>query len=93
MIRNLIAFFLLWAHLSAVGQNITVEKPSLPAFRFTLDSIPESQLNVPIQVDLKPFFALANKKVDTLFTSPKYPNEWGSRVAIQGINTVLGAAL
>ena len=36
----------------------------------------ESQINVPIHINLKPFFALAEKSVDTVFTSPNYPKDW-----------------
>jgi hypothetical protein len=41
-----------------------------------LDSLPESEINIPIQIALKPFYALAEKNVDTVFTSPNYPNDW-----------------
>ncbi len=47
---------------------------SLPAYPAAV--IPESELNIPVQVDLAPFFAMANKKVDTLFTSPRFPDDW-----------------
>lgn len=35
-----------------------------------------SQIFLPIKVDLRPFFALAEKSVDTVFTSDNYPNGW-----------------
>jgi len=41
-----------------------------------IDSLPESRIDIPIQVNLKPIFALAEKNVDTVFTSPDYPNGW-----------------
>src|SRR5688572_7811452 len=41
-----------------------------------LDSLPESQIDIPIQVNLKPIYALAEKNVDTVFTSPNYPEGW-----------------
>ena len=41
-----------------------------------LDSLPESQIDIPIQVNLKPIYALAEKNVDTVFTSPNYPDGW-----------------
>ena len=41
-----------------------------------VDSLPESQINIPIQIALKPFYALAEKMVDTVFTSPNYPTDW-----------------
>jgi hypothetical protein len=41
-----------------------------------VDSLPESQIDIPITVNLRPFYKLAEKKVDTLFTSPGYPEGW-----------------
>jgi hypothetical protein len=40
------------------------------------DSLPESQIDIPIQINLKPIFALAEKTVGTEFTSPNYPDGW-----------------
>lgn len=39
-------------------------------------TLPESRIVVPIQINLKPIYALAEKSVDTVFTSPDYPNGW-----------------
>lgn len=41
-----------------------------------LDSLPVSEIDIPITINLKPIFALAEKQVDTLFTSPNYPTGW-----------------
>jgi hypothetical protein len=46
------------------------------ASNVTIDSLPESQIDIPIQVNLRPIFRLAEQKVDTVFTSPGYPNGW-----------------
>ena len=43
---------------------------------FNPDSLPLSRIIIPIQVNLKPVYALAEKNVDTVFTSPNYPNDW-----------------
>lgn len=40
------------------------------------DSLPLSQVVIPIQINLKPIYALAEKSVDTAFTSPNYPTGW-----------------
>ncbi|HEY0354932.1 MAG TPA: DUF4403 family protein [Flavisolibacter sp.] len=40
------------------------------------DSLPESRIDIPIQVNLRPIFALAERNVDTVFTSPDYPDGW-----------------
>lgn len=41
-----------------------------------IDSLPESQIDIPIQINLKPIFALAENSVDKEFTSPNYPDGW-----------------
>ncbi len=41
-----------------------------------MDSLPESEINIPIQVSLKPIYSLAEKTVDTIFTSPNWPDAW-----------------
>ena len=41
-----------------------------------IDSLPESQIDIPIQINLKPIYAIAEKNVDTVFTSPNYPDGW-----------------
>lgn len=40
------------------------------------DSLPESQIDIPIQISLKPIFNLAEGNVDKEFTSPNYPDGW-----------------
>lgn len=42
----------------------------------TIDSLPESQIDIPIQINLRSIYSLAEKNVDTVFTSPNYPNDW-----------------
>jgi hypothetical protein len=56
--------FLLFAKAQKTPSNITI------------DSLPESQIDIPIQINLKPIYALAEKNVDTVFTSPNFPNDW-----------------
>jgi len=41
-----------------------------------IDSLPESQIDIPIQINLKPIYGLAESNVDTVFTSPGYPDDW-----------------
>ncbi|WP_018629146.1 DUF4403 family protein [Niabella aurantiaca] len=71
----ILLFFLLHASL-AWQQPIAPATPVLSAPEYPAATIPESELNIPIQIDLAPFFAMADKKVDTLFTSPHFPDEW-----------------
>ncbi|MEI9807688.1 MAG: DUF4403 family protein [Bacteroidota bacterium] len=51
---------------------------SQPSYKrnFNLDSLPVSEINIPIQISLKPVYAMAEKNVDTLFTSVGYPEGW-----------------
>ncbi len=41
-----------------------------------LDSLPQSEINIPFQINLRPFYTMAEKNVDTVFTSPNYPFDW-----------------
>ena len=61
---------------TSYSQKINPERPDLSPSNFKLDSLPASEINIPIQVNLKPVYVMAEKSVDTVFTSPKYPDEW-----------------
>src|SRR5690242_918174 len=61
---------------SSFSQKINPARPDLSPGNFRFDSLPNSEINIPIQVNLKPLFAMADKSVDTLFTSPNYPDDW-----------------
>jgi hypothetical protein len=62
--------------LASCSHKIKPEKPSLVQTDFNLDSLPVSEINIPIQINLKPVYAMAEKNVDTLFTSTGYPDGW-----------------
>ncbi len=66
----------LFAFSCSYSQKINPARPDQSPENFRLDSLPDSEINIPIQVNLKPLFTMAEKSVDTLFTSPKYPDEW-----------------
>lgn len=57
-------------------QKIDPSNPDLSPTNFRMDSLPYSEINIPIQVNLKPVYDMAENSVDTVFTSPKYPDEW-----------------
>ena len=40
------------------------------------NNLPVSEIDIPIVVDLRPVYQYADKMVDTLFTSPNYPQQW-----------------
>ena len=58
------------------SQKIIPDKPALAKTDFRIDSLPESEINIPIQVSLNPIYSLAEKTVDTVFTSPNWPDGW-----------------
>jgi len=58
------------------SQRINPAHPDLSPENFRIDSLPESELSIPIKVNLRPFFQMAEKYVDTVFTSEGYPDAW-----------------
>jgi len=62
--------------LSSCHKKLIPDKPFLSATNFRLDSLPQSEINIPVQISLKPFYKLAEKKVDTVFTSDDWPDGW-----------------
>jgi len=67
--RVICLLLFLWLCTSAFAQETTVTG-------IRIDSLPESRINIPIQVNLRPFYALAEQNVDTVFTSENYPDGW-----------------
>ncbi|MBK7560622.1 MAG: DUF4403 family protein [Chitinophagaceae bacterium] len=61
---------------TSYSQKINPANPDLSPGNFKMDSLPSSEINIPIQINLKPFYTMAEKSVDTLFTSPNYPDSW-----------------
>ena len=41
-----------------------------------MDSLPESEVSIPIQVNMRPLYQLAEKNVSTTYTSPNWPEDW-----------------
>lgn len=74
--KGILVLAVLLISVVSYSQKINPARPDLSPENFRLDSLPSSEINIPIQINLKPLFALAEKSVDTLFTSPNYPNEW-----------------
>ena len=58
------------------SHKISPDRPSLSNTNFKLDSLPNSEINIPIIINLRPLYTMAESQVDTLFTSPNYPNGW-----------------
>lgn len=74
--KGILFFFALTLVVSSYSQKINPENPDLSPGNFRLDSLPTSEINIPIQINLKPMYAMAEKSVDTVFTSPGYPDGW-----------------
>ena len=50
-------WFILFASCS---HKINPDRPSLAATNFKLDSLPNSEINIPIQINLKPLYIMAD---------------------------------
>lgn len=61
---------------ASCSPKINPEKPSLAVSDFKLDSLPDSEINIPVQINLKPIYAMAEGKVDTMYASDGYPDKW-----------------
>ena len=61
---------------NSCSKKIIPDKPFLSKTNFHLDSLPESEINIPIQINLKPLYSLAERNVDTVFTSVNWPEDW-----------------
>lgn len=75
-VKEILFFAALIALISSCSHKIMAEKPSLAPTNFNLDSVPVSEINIPVQISLKPVYAIAEKNVDTVFTSAGYPDGW-----------------
>ncbi len=62
--------------INSYSQKINPANPDLSPGNFRMDSLPNSEINIPIQVNLKPMYVMAEKSVDTVFTSDGYPDGW-----------------
>ena len=73
---KIIFFFCVCIGFNSCSSKINPGKPNLKNTNFKLDSLPESQINIPVTINLKPLYSFAEKNVDTVFTSHNYPNDW-----------------
>ncbi|MGZ3850000.1 MAG: DUF4403 family protein [Flavisolibacter sp.] len=66
----------LFASLPCLLASLLMQAQSLRDSKAGIDSLPASQIDIPIQVNLDAIYRMAERKVDTVFTSPHYPNDW-----------------
>lgn len=62
--------------LAACSKKMIPEKPILNASVTRLDSLPPSEIDIPIRINLKPLYAIAEKEVQQVYTSPGFPNDY-----------------
>jgi hypothetical protein len=74
--KRILFFSYLFFSITVFSQKINPANPDLSPGNFKLDSLPNSEINIPVLINLKPVYAMAEKSVDTLFTSSGYPDSW-----------------
>ncbi len=58
------------------SKKIIPEKPSLAYNIRRLDTLPLSEIDVPVKINLKPLYELAEKNVEVTYTSPGWPYDF-----------------
>ncbi len=48
----------------------------LSSTRFITDSLPVSEIDIPLRINLRPLYDIANKNVQTIYSSPGWPNDF-----------------
>jgi len=62
--------------LTSCSKKIIPEKPSLNNTIQHLDTLPLSEIDIPVRINLAPVYGIAEKEVDQVYTSPGYPNDY-----------------
>lgn len=76
--KNWITFILVFlSQFSFAQQTITTNRPDTVQQAISVvNPTPISDIDIPIRIGLKPFYNWANAFIDTLYTSPNYPDSW-----------------
>lgn len=61
---------------TSCSKKIIPGKPVLGNTQFIMDSLPVSEIDIPLRINLKPLYAIANKNVQTIYSSPGWPNDF-----------------
>lgn len=72
--RFLLIIFLLG--MIACGKKTIPENPMPANNSIVIDSLPLSDIDIPIRINLKPIFAIAESNVQQVYTTPGYPNDF-----------------
>jgi Domain of unknown function (DUF4403) len=70
----LLAFALLG--ILSCSKKLSPEKPSLSGSVSQLDSLPLSEIDIPVKIPLRSLQSIAEKEVDLVYTSPGWPNDY-----------------
>lgn len=62
--------------LTNCSKKIIPDKPTLAQTEFIKDSLPLSEIDIPLKINLKPFYSMADKNVAIIYASPGWPNEF-----------------
>ncbi|MFN7686574.1 MAG: DUF4403 family protein [Sphingobacteriales bacterium] len=62
--------------VAACSKKPIAEKPVIVNSSIALDTLPLSDIDIPIKINLKPFYAIAEKQVEKEYTTPNYPRDF-----------------
>lgn len=68
--------FLLLLLSIACGKKHIAEKPAILNTSLALDTLPLSDIDIPIRINLKPIYAIAERTVQKEYTTPNYPKDF-----------------
>ncbi|MCC6287628.1 MAG: DUF4403 family protein [Chitinophagaceae bacterium] len=74
--KHIGSVFLMLIFLSSCSKKIIPEKPELAKTYFAPDSLPVSDIDIPLRVNLKPLYEIAEKNVQKIYASDGWPNEY-----------------
>lgn len=69
-------FFVAIILASGCSKKIIPDKPTLVKTNFAKDSLPVSEIDIPLKINLKPFYEIADKNVATIYASEGWPNDF-----------------
>jgi hypothetical protein len=72
----LLALSLFFIGSISCSKKIVPEKPVLTGTVNQLDSLPLSDIDIPISIALRPLYDMAEKEVDSVYTSPGWPYDY-----------------
>jgi Domain of unknown function (DUF4403) len=75
-ISPLVLASLVCAACMSCNKKIIPEKPTVYTSDYKLDTLPLSEIDIPVKISLQPLYELAERKVETVYTSDNYPNQW-----------------